>query len=265
MTYKTDRRTVLAGAATAGLALAGDAAGAQVRTAGTAPECYELRTYHLLDGPMKQRLDDYLERAFIPAARRAGAGPIGAFGVAIGPGSPSVHVLIPHRSLPDLVALPDRLAADPAYRQAAAAFAAAMPGDPPYVALDVKLMRAFGQFPRVEVPAAKGSRIFELRTYHSHSEQAGATKIGMFEGGGEIEIFRRTGLTPVFFAQDLTGTRLPSLTYLLTFPDLAARDRSWKAFGADPAWQRLIAMPGLAETVSGIDNMILSPMRYSQL
>lgn len=265
MKYRTDRRSILAGAATAGVALASGNAGAQARTATTTPEFYELRTYHLLDGAMKQRFDAYMEQGFIPAARRAGAGPVGVFGVAIGPGSPGVHVLIAHRSVADMVALPDKLAADAVYRQAAAAFVAATPADPPYVALDVKLMRAFGQFPRVEVPTTKGSRIFELRTYHSHSEQAGATKIGMFEGGGEIEIFRRTGLTPVFFAQDLTGQRLPSLTYMLTFPDLATRDRSWKAFGADPAWQRLIAIPGLAETVIGIDNMILSPTRYSQI
>lgn len=264
MTLMTNRRAILAGAATAGVVVASGEAGAQLR-ATTAPEIYELRTYHLTDGPMRRRLDDYLERAFIPAARRAGTGPVGAFGVAIGPGSPSVQLLIPHRSVADMVALPDKLAADTAYRQAAAAFTAATPSDPPYVALDVKLMRAFGQFPRVEVPGGKEGRIFELRTYHSHSEQAGTTKIGMFEGGGEIEIFRRTGLIPVFFAQDLTGTRLPSLTYLLTFANLAARDRAWKAFGADPAWQRLIAMPGLAETVSGIDNQILSPTRYSQI
>ena len=37
------------------------------------------------------------------------------------------------------------------------------------------------------------------------------------------------------------------------------------AFGADPAWQRLIAMPGLAETVTDIDNQILNPTRYSQI
>jgi len=110
-------------------------------------------------------------------------------------------------------------------------------------------------------------RIFELRTYLSHSEAAGMTKIGMFDTGGEIEIFRRTGLTPVFFAQDLTGARLPSLTYLLTFPDLATRERNWRAFGSDPAWRRLISTPGLTdrEITTGIDNQILSPASYSQI
>ncbi len=264
MPHAIDRRSMLAAAAVGGVALAGTGAGAQSRTAGAGPELYELRTYRLV-GSMKERLDGYLERAFLPAARRAGCGPIGAFTTAIGMGSANVQLLIPHPSITTFLELPSKLAADPAYAQAATAYSDAPFTSPPYVSLEVKLMRAFGGFPRIEAPGPGKGRIFELRTYHSHSERAGATKIGMFDTGGEIDIFRRTGLTPVFFAQDLTGTHLPSLTYMLTFPDLAARERSWKAFGADPAWQRLIAMPGLAETVTDIDNQILNPTRYSQI
>ncbi|MBB5712835.1 hypothetical protein FHT02_004096 [Sphingomonas xinjiangensis] len=219
---------------------------------------------------MKERLDAYLRAAFIPAARRAGCGPVGAFTVTIGPGSPSVYVLVPYRSIADFIALPSKLTADRSYGKAAEPFHDATPEGPPYASLDVKLMQAFPNFPRMELarnPHNNKSRIFELRTYHSHSEKAGATKIRMFDTGGEIEIFRRTGLKPVFFAQDLTGSRLPSLTYLLTFPDLATRDRNWSTFGADPAWRKLIATPGLTdrEITTGIDNQILSPTPYSQI
>jgi hypothetical protein len=263
MPHAIDRRSMLAAAAVGGVALAGTGAGAQSR-ATDGLELYELRTYRLI-GSMKARLDTYLESAFIPAARRAGCGPIGAFTTAIGMGSANVQLLIPHPSIATFLELSGKLAADPVYRSAAAAYSDALLTSPPYVSLEVKLMRAFKGFPRIEAPGTGKGRIFELRTYHSHSEKAGATKIDMFDTGGEIDIFRRTGLTPVFFAQDLTGTHLPSLTYMLTFPDLAARERSWKAFGADPAWQRLIAMPGLAETVTDIDNHILNPTRYSQI
>jgi hypothetical protein len=231
---------------------------------------YELRTYRLVHGPMKERLDAYLSDAFIPAARRAGCGPVGAFTVSIGPDSPCVLLLVPYPSIADFVALPGRLAADRRYVTAAAPFLDATPAAPPFASLEVKLMQAFPHVPRVEVPdatAGKPARIFELRTYHSHGEKAGATKIDMFDTGGEIELFRRTGLTPVFFAQDLTGPRLPSLTYMLTFPDLAARSRSWSTFGADPAWRRLITTPGLTdpEITTGIDNQILAPTPYSQI
>lgn len=261
-----DRRSMLAAAAAGSAALATAHAAAQPGGGTAAPELYELRTYQLAGGAMRTRLDAYLEKALLPAARRAGAGPIGVFTAAIGMGNAAIHLLIPHRSAEAFLAFPGKLAADRGYIEAAAPYADATPDSPPYAALEVKLMRAFAQFPRIAAPDAAGKRrIFELRTYHSHSEKAGTTKIGMFEAGGEIEMFHRVGLTPIFFAQDLTGTHLPSLTYLLTFPDMSARDRAWQAFGADPAWQRLIAMPGLAETVSSIDNQILQPTRYSQI
>ena len=37
----------------------------------------------------------------------------------------------------------------------------------------------------------------------------------------EIGIFTRTGLAPVFFGDTLIGHRMPSLTYMLTFEDVA--------------------------------------------
>lgn len=270
MAYPIDRRALLAGATLGGMTLAAGDALAQPRASAPAPELYELRTYHLVNGPMRARLDGYLRDAFIPAARRAGCGPIGVFTVSIGPASPSVLVLIPHPTIADFTALPTRLAADTGHAQAGAAFLDTTPAEPPYASLDVKLMRAFPHFPKVELPAATAgnkARIFELRTYFSHAAKAGATKVAMFDTGGEIDIFRRTGLTPVFFAQDLTGARLPSLTYLLTFPDLATRERNWRMFGADPAWKRLIVTPGLTdpEITTGIDNQILSPTAYSQI
>ena len=52
--------------------------------------------------------------------------------------------------------------------------------------------------------------------------------------GGEIATFRRTGLQPVFFAKTLVGAKLPNLTYLLVFDDLAARNKNWATFVADP-------------------------------
>ncbi|MFK3888058.1 NIPSNAP family protein [Sphingomonas sp. NPDC079357] len=267
MPYPIDRRAVLAGAILGGMTLATADAAGQARGSTSTPEFYELRTYHLVNGPMRARLDTYLRDAFIPAARRAGCGPVGVFTISIGPASPSVLVLIPHSTLADFAALPGRLAADSRHTQAGAAFLDAPPTDPGFTSMDVKLMRAFPHFPRVEAPAGGTARIFELRTYFSPSGKTGATKIGMFDTGGEIEIFRRTGLTPVFFAQDLTGERLPSLTYMLTFPDLATREQNWRTFVADPAWKRLIATPGLTdpEITTGIDNRILGPTPYSQI
>jgi hypothetical protein len=60
---------------------------------------------------------------------------------------------------------------------------------------------------------------------------------------------------------------MPCLTYMLSYDDLAARDRLWKAFGSDPEWQKLRATPGLsdAEIVSNINNTILRPLPFSTI
>ena len=282
------RRDALAtalAAATAGLALGGApqpiaaAAAAAQAAADPAskdpkpmqqPEYYELRAYRLRRGPMTKRLDDYLRGALVPAAGRAGCSPVGVFNVTLGMQNPSVYVLIPHPTLDSFAGLPAKLDADAEYRKAAEPFLALPPTDPPYAQLDVRLMRAFPHMPKLELPpatAGKQPRIFELRTYRSHGDPAGRKKVEMFDTAGEITIFRRVGLAPVFFASDLTGEGLPSLTYLLTYPDMAAREKAWATFRADPEWVKLRTTSGFtdAEIVTGIDNQVLAPAEYSQV
>ena len=256
-------------------AVAGLAAVTPVLTANAAEppsgarEFYELRRYQLRRGPMMKRFDDFYREAAIPAMNRAGIGPVGVFSVMVGPDSPSMYVLLPHVSAEAFVRATDRVRADAEYRKAGAEFINVPATDPAYVRVESALMAAFETMPKLEVPkptAAKKSRIFELRTYESHSKQANRKKIEMFNTG-EIAIFRRVGLTPVFFGETLIGARMPSLTYLLAFADLAARDKNWAAFIADPAWEKLKAQPGYADAdiVSNITNVLLRPAAYSQI
>src|SRR6266705_3595076 len=65
----------------------------------TTREFYELRLYHLRRGPKQTLFDDFYREASIPAMNRAGIGPIGVFNVAYGPDSPTLYVLIPHKSI----------------------------------------------------------------------------------------------------------------------------------------------------------------------
>jgi hypothetical protein len=115
-------------------------------------------------------------------------------------------------------------------------------------------------------PASTSGHIFEMRTYESNNAATLAKKIDMFNNG-EMQIFQRLGMNPVFFGEALIGARLPHLTYMLAYEDLAARDRVWKAFGSDPEWLRLRATPGLsdAEIVSNISNIILRPAAFSDI
>jgi hypothetical protein len=216
-------------------------------------------------------VDTYLKSAALPAWQRAGVGPVGVFNVMIGDGNPTVYVLIVHKSLDAFAALPERLAADAAYQAAAAPYLNVEATSPAFVRIETSLMRAFESIPKLEVPFAGGEgprrpRIFELRTYQSHSEKAARKKIEMFNTG-EIALFRRAGMTPVFFGETLAGTGLPNLTYMLAYEDMAARDKQWSAFAADPDWRKLSTTPGFTdpEIVSSIDNMYLRPTAYSQI
>jgi len=232
-------------------------------------EIYELRKYLLRRGPQPQRVIDYFRDAAIPALNRLGVKSVGVFNTTIGPGSPTIYVLAPFPSLESAISIPARLVADPEYRRAGAAFNDASPTDPAYLRMDSFLLAAFAGMPNLELPAGAASgqpRIFELRTYESHSKKASRTKIEMFNRA-EIAIFRRTGLHPVFFGETLMGAGQPSLTYMLTFADMAERTSSWAAFGADPEWKKLSSTPGYtdAEIVSNITNVILSPAPCSQI
>ena len=232
-------------------------------------EFYELRLYHLRRGPKQKLFDDFYREAAVPAMNRNGIGPVGVFHVMAGPDSPTAYVLIPHASLDSFGASTDRVRADSQYQKAGAAFINAEAGDPAYVRVESSLLAAFAGFPKIEVPAlAKDQkpRLFELRTYESHSKKASKKKMEMFNTG-EIEIFKRAGLAPVFFGETLIGTKLPNLTYMLVFESMAAREANWGKFGSDPDWKKLSQTPGYtdAEIVSNISNLFLRPASYSQI
>ncbi len=255
-----------------GAALAAAAQGAPApRAQDRMAEHYEIRRYHLRRGPGQQVVDAYLREAAVPAWQRAGTGPVGVFSVMIGSDSPSFYVVIPHKEIEAFSTLPDRLAADTEYLKAGATFLNVAATEPAFVRIESSLTRAFEGMPRLELPFgggenAKRSRIFELRIYESHSEKAAKKKIEMFNIG-EIAIFRRAGLQPVFFGETLIGRNMPNLTYLLVYEDMAARDKQWSAFGSDPEWKKLSTTPGFADAdiVSNISNVYLRPTAYSQI
>jgi NIPSNAP len=238
-------------------------------SAGSTRELYELRLYHLRRGPMQKRFDDFYRDAAIPAMNRAGLSPIGVFTVATGPDSPTVYALIPYKSAESFLTANDRIDADPDYVRAGAEFLNAPAADPSYFRVESSLMLAFESIPKLEVPAAtalKKPRLFELRTYESHSKKASQKKIEMFNRS-EVAIFRRTGLAPVFFGETLIGSKLPNLTYMLVFDSMADHDQNWSTFGADAAWKKLSTTPGYTdpEIVSNISNLFLRPTAYSQI
>lgn len=228
----------------------------------------ELRYMRLRTSPdnQMQRTSDFL-RAAVPALKRSGISPVGFFASVIGEESPFILALASFPSISAMEAARAREAEDKEYLQLVKAYTS----DPArgYERLDSSLVRCFETMPSVELPpvdAQRPPRVFELRMYESSSSTTLARKINMFNTG-EIKIFKRLGMQPVFCAETIVGPRMPNLVYMLAFDSLAAREKLWQAFGADPEWQKLRSLPGNNDTenVSNISNSILRPLPYSDI
>jgi hypothetical protein len=266
------RHFLAASIAASTLAAAGEAV-AQVSATGatTSPrrEFYQLRRYNLLSGPQLKLTESYLSGALIPALARMGLGPVGAFRVDIGPETPAYYLLIPGPAVESLVELDLRLPQDAEFLAAAAPFWNATAAAPAFQRADISLLAAFEGWPKLTPPAAaatKAKRIFQLRTYESPSDGEHIRKVEMFHSG-EFVIFLNDGFHPVFFGDTLIGSRMPNLTYMLSFADLAELDAKWDVFRNDPAWKKLSSNPRFAfdPIVTNITNLILSPLDCSQI
>src|SRR5262245_54140472 len=113
----------------AGLTSALETSAAEQR-APASREYYELRLYHLRRGPKQKLFDDFYREASIPAMNRAGLSPIGVFNVAYGPDNPTMHVLIPHKTIESFDHALDRVRSDTEYQKLGAEFINAPATDP---------------------------------------------------------------------------------------------------------------------------------------
>jgi hypothetical protein len=246
--------------------------GAASSNAQTAPKSayYELRYFRMRTDRTEQsrRTTEFLTKGYVPAAKRAGAGPIGLFSASIAPNAPFILRLTSYPSMAAIEAAREKLAADADYQKALADYNANP--DPGFIRMDSWLLRAFDSFPAIEAgpsDASRPARVFELRTYESLNESSVQQKIKMFGAGGEIGVFRACGMQPVFFGEAIEGANMPHVTYMLAFENLAARDKLWAAFRTNPDWQKLqtnadYSSPSL---VINISNAILAPVAGSDI
>jgi len=259
------KSTLLAGSVSSLLPLAAKA-DETVKNKKAASQYYELRVYTLKNDAQQKLVTDYWQNAAMPAYNRLGTKNVGVFTELKPEGQTKLFVLIPFRSLDAYTKAEESLAGDAVYKKAAAAYLDAPASEPAYDRIESSLLRAFEHMPALEVPQRK-ARIFELRRYESASESAGKKKIEMFNNAGEIDIFKRVGLTPVFFGETLIGPMRPNLTYMITFDDMEEHNRNWKLFGSDPEWKKISGMPEYADAkiVSRITATFLTPTDFSQI
>ena len=232
-------------------------------------EYYELRKYFLEQGAQSQLTDKYAATALIPALHRMGIGPVGAFNLSIGPETPTLYLLLPCSNLETLVNAELHLRADQEFLAAADAFWNAPAAAPAFQRVESTLLIAFEGWPVLTLPPAtaqNGKRVFQLRSYESASNRDHVRKVQMFHAG-EFEIFEKVGFWNVFFGDALIGSRLPQLTYMLSFPDLSQMNDLWAAFRDNPEWKKLNTVPefNFEPIVSSITNLVLTPTAYSQI
>jgi hypothetical protein len=230
-------------------------------------EFYEIRIYKIFDFEKQQQVEQYLERALVPALNRMEIDRVGVFRRSDDENDHSMFVLIPYKTMDQFTNLNERLGADEAYQTAAADHFSRELKDPAFARIESRFMKAFAGMPVIEMPKEteeNAKRIFELRLYESHTEHHAALKVDMFNQG-EIQIMRDTELAPVFFGETLIGQDAPNLIYMLSAPNAEAHAEHWKAFLAHPEWKRMSKMEKYKGTVSKIKKWILTPTGFSQI
>ena len=245
--------------------------GAKAQEATGPREWIQIKTYVCGNVAKREALVQVFDRALIPALNRQGIRKVGVFwsDAEVNDGNAAyetrVVVVIPHPDGASFAGMDDRLLADAQYMKDAAPLFSAPMADPLYDSCSSALLRGFATCPQVRQVTDAPERLLQLRIYNSYTIERNAKKIAMFEGGGELAIFRTCGMEPVFFGQGLAGDQLPNHTYMLGFADKAAKVAAWKTFVNHPDWKKLKVDPQYKDTANKITNILLRPSKGSQL
>lgn len=228
----------------------------------------ELLKYQLHPGARKSMVSEFYKNVAIPALNRIGIPKVGVFSPVYGPDNLSIYVMIPHESMEAVFADHEKLLLDKTYTTDGEKFLNPPMNETSFVRMEKQVFRCFNNLPAIEVPKDLmdiKSRVYEIRIYESPGMVAAKKKVHMFNEGGEIDIFKKTGLRPVFFGECLSGPAMPNLQYMLAFKDMQERDANWDVFRKSPEWGKLSKDPYYADTVSCITDIILRPEGYSQI
>jgi hypothetical protein len=228
---------------------------------------YELRVYSTKSLEQQKRVSEYWEKAAVAAYNRAGVKPIGVFTEVDNTPKSKIYVLIPYDSLDVYASIPAKLAADSVYQEAAESYLASPSSDPAFERIESSLHIAFEGMKTLALPTSSAEKkpwIFELRTYLSPSERKGDNKVKMFNSG-EITLMQEVGMSPVFFAQTISGSQMPNLVYMVSGENQVEHKKHWQAFIDSPVWKKLINDPQYKDNMNGIVNVFLKRTPASQI
>lgn len=231
-------------------------------------EYYQLKTYTIKNDTQEQLVDTYLEKAFLPSLKRYGINTVGVFKLHTSKfiKADKIYVLIPFTSLLQFEALEDFLLKDKAHLIDGKTYLEAAHDKAPYENINSVVMRAFSEMPKIvptKIEGPRANRVYELRSYESPTEAAYKNKVHMFNEGGEVALFDSLGFNAVFYAEVISGDRMPNLMYMTTFSSMDKRDELWKTFFTSDKWTTLKSDDFYKNNMKKADIMLLYPTSYS--
>jgi hypothetical protein len=216
-------------------------------------QVYQLLLYHFTTAEQEAGLDNYIGKSLIPGLHKLGSNSIGVFKPVANDtaADKKVYVLVPYKNWQEFYNFRSHLPNDQA---------------PEYTRLETTLMEAFRLAPQMTLPKLSGNRadnIYELRSYESATEKLYQNKVTMFNEGGEITLFNRLGFNAIFYAEVVSGSRMPNLMYMTSFNNMQSRDEHWKTFSDDAEWKTLSGKPEYQHNVSKADIILMRGTPYS--
>jgi hypothetical protein len=209
--------------------------------AGAAPEKHRVfvfEQYFFKNGTQPGRFDEYVAKGTLPALGRIHNGPRIILTAIAAPHMPQAAVIMGFQSVDELWSVREKISADVELAKAVESWESGP--EQPYESFSASLLEATSYCPEVapDPEPRKTPRIFELRTYHSPTWRQLKALHERF-AGPEIKIFHRAGVNPILYTSTILGPNMPNLTYVIPFENLAAREKAWDAFGADPEWAKV--------------------------
>ena len=203
--------------------------------AGTGKRVFMLYKLYLKNGTQPDRVHEYFSKGLLPVLKKLHSGPKIYMQALVASHMPQVATIVGFASLAEYVALGAKLDADAGLLKAFEAWESG--SESPYESVESSLLEAADYCPELdpETKPRRTPRVFELRSYHSPTMRQLKALHERF-AGPEIRIFHRVGVHPILYASTLIGSNVPNLVYLTPFDSLAAREKAWDAFGADPEW-----------------------------
>jgi len=234
------------------------------------PEYYQLETLYFSTKQQEALIDQYLEKAYLPALHGYGLKNIGVFKPIANDTAATkcVYVLIAFSSWKQVLEIGEKLQTNKDYQAKGTSFLGAAFDAPAYKRKEITLLKAFSLAPKMAFPALTAplaDRVYELRSYESASDNLYRNKVQMFNEGGEVALFKRLGFNAIFYGDVVAGAKMPNLVYMTSFNSMADRNAHWDVFRNDPEWKALSGNPNYQHNVSKADIILTRPAPYSDL